>query len=354
MDCECSGIQTLDWKDAMNNTTVSTREWWSLSFQAADRQWLEIISSFTAKSMTFSKDIFPALQGLAKMMPASMGPYVAGLWTNTLLNNLTWYLPYSGALERPEMWRAPSWSWASTSGYVSWPYKDHRTATVDFNTCIELVDVKVSPLGEDAMGEISSAELVIKGRTLLGRIYYDEPETWVGLLSRVRFEEDCFIFHSESLDEVRKERQLPGSALAWDYPITWEGPNHVPSGSNVHVLQIQEEHREKTHDQCTSFWLILRTKDLGDNSCIYERIGLLTLYDMAAGDERKQEDGHNEPTPNLPAEGPLDDGSFEDDTLEGDRPEDRTIIGHLILRSAPMDPVLRAIEDSPPRQITIT
>jgi hypothetical protein len=347
IDCECSAIRALEWKSTMNNTTVLPKGWRNLPMQLADHQWLDIVSSFTAKSMSFSKDVFPALQGLAKMMPTSMGPYVAGLWTNTLLENLTWYLPFSGALERPEIWRAPSWSWASTSGDISWSRKDHRAEhrveQLDFKTRIELVDVRVSPLGEDAMGEISSGALVIEGRALPGRIHYDESDIWVGQLCRVRFSEDGFIFHSESLDEVRHERELSGSSLAWDYPITWEGANQVPDGSNVLVVQIEDEKPGKTHGRSTSIWLILRVNHVGDYSDVYERIGLLTLYEPSSGYETRQEDDRDEPIPSPPENG----------LHEGDLPDD-SIAEILLIRSPrPINLVLRALEDSPPRQITI-
>jgi hypothetical protein len=78
IECECSGIHDTYW-DVPNKTTSLSRLWADEPLSKIDRQWQDIVSLYTAKSLTFSNDIFPALQGLAKMVPPKMGPYVADL-----------------------------------------------------------------------------------------------------------------------------------------------------------------------------------------------------------------------------------------------------------------------------------
>ncbi|KAF2852907.1 HET-domain-containing protein, partial [Plenodomus tracheiphilus IPT5] len=81
-----------------------------------DKQWIEkiweqIVRDYTKRSLTIPSDILPAVQGLAKRVPPSMGSYLAGHWSATLLASLCWESD-----ERPfdqSEWRAPSWSWAS-------------------------------------------------------------------------------------------------------------------------------------------------------------------------------------------------------------------------------------------------
>jgi hypothetical protein len=49
------------------------RTWKEMPIQKADKVWREIIELHTRTSITFESDIFPALQGLATMMPVAMG-----------------------------------------------------------------------------------------------------------------------------------------------------------------------------------------------------------------------------------------------------------------------------------------
>jgi hypothetical protein len=82
-------------------------------------EWLDILQEYTQKSLTYSTDIFPTLQGLAKKGAVIVGNYVAGFCKSTLRYNLTWYLfPHESLVPRPQPWRAPTWSWTSTSGEV--------------------------------------------------------------------------------------------------------------------------------------------------------------------------------------------------------------------------------------------
>ncbi|KAK3304756.1 heterokaryon incompatibility protein-domain-containing protein, partial [Chaetomium strumarium] len=99
--------------------------------------WRRLVEDYTRLQLTFEKDIFPAIAGMAQLMGKvrNGSKYVAGLWEDSLVKgDLLWHvqLPPSsptgdddtttsiseGGLEktwmvRPTKWRAPSWSWAS-------------------------------------------------------------------------------------------------------------------------------------------------------------------------------------------------------------------------------------------------
>ncbi|KAF1993672.1 HET-domain-containing protein [Amniculicola lignicola CBS 123094] len=97
------------------------------------RQWYNIVTEYSAKALTFEKDILPALQGVARVMQSKRRcQYYAGLWQDTLLLDLLWMIsatcfrrgatldPKDNDLEEPQTWHAPSWSWASVVGKVEW------------------------------------------------------------------------------------------------------------------------------------------------------------------------------------------------------------------------------------------
>jgi hypothetical protein len=116
------------------------------------------VSGYTSRAMTHGTDIFPALQGLAKSMPLSLGPYLAGLWRYTLAFNLTWGLYTTTLVGRSEDWRAPTWSWASATDKVTW--WNNRPPLTRENV-ITVVDAGVIAIGDDVTGQIRSGELRI-------------------------------------------------------------------------------------------------------------------------------------------------------------------------------------------------
>jgi hypothetical protein len=136
--------------------------------------WHELVQEYTTKQLSYEKDIFPALQGVARRM-RTFGDqgYYAGLWASSICRDLLWYTKDSRQTRRPQNWRAPSWSWASVIGEVAWPevrgeWWNDRIATI--------VSVSTMPAGADAFGELSGGSLRIKGRCAQGALVYHTHE----------------------------------------------------------------------------------------------------------------------------------------------------------------------------------
>ena len=171
---------TLDNKptEFAGNTITSPNAW----------KWRRIVEHYTAKAMTFESDIFPALQGVANKLQEDGEAYHAGIWNNSsILPNLLCHVRQDGgwdlgiyqcSIEKPsrmcnlknvaktayrrEVWRAPTWSWASIVGPVSYdvPYNEGTKflATV--------VDINTTPAGSDPFGQLESGTLQNKGRCI--------------------------------------------------------------------------------------------------------------------------------------------------------------------------------------------
>lgn len=88
------------------------------------REWHRLVGSYVHRQSTKSTDRFPAIAGLVKLVAeATKWTYVAGLWKDSLLEELLWYIPYPHScpngeelLERldvgsPDTYIGPSWSW---------------------------------------------------------------------------------------------------------------------------------------------------------------------------------------------------------------------------------------------------
>jgi hypothetical protein len=248
--CECSESWELD----ITKDDVNTQLRDNASIHDIQKHWGYLVSQYTAKTLTFPADIFPALQGLAKLVPQSMGRYLAGHWENTLVQSLSWNQSGAGHC-RPREWRAPTWSWASTTGSVEWqPPGIPKVALLSANTV---------PKGPDPTGELASGELVLRGRCVTGCIVHHDGKDRYGFVSSaaIRFEHGGEVF--ESTRHVGYEVKQ----VWWDYSVEDEGPHRVPAGAPVLVMKLDE-----SVNRYVRTWLVLRPVERGRH--VYERICL--------------------------------------------------------------------------------
>jgi hypothetical protein len=79
-----------------------------------------MIEDFAGREFSVQTDRLPALSGLATLVAAAKkGRYCAGSWWEDIGYSICWK-PHPYRL-RPDFYIAPSWSWASIIGYVSFP-----------------------------------------------------------------------------------------------------------------------------------------------------------------------------------------------------------------------------------------
>ncbi len=124
--------------------------------------WESIVEEYSACRLTFANDKLVALQGLANDLRARVaiyGPgldtYVAGIWLESLPTGLMW----STEAGRPYgSYVAPSWSWASIDGQVSFVWKwKYR-----YRGCVETLLARVGDV--DAVKEnVREGKLVLEG-----------------------------------------------------------------------------------------------------------------------------------------------------------------------------------------------
>ncbi|KAH8596164.1 heterokaryon incompatibility protein-domain-containing protein, partial [Bisporella sp. PMI_857] len=98
-------------QESGNDTTMRMYEWWR-----------EVLPLYAGRNLTIPKDKLPAISGLAKYVAvASNDSYLAGLWKGDLLRELLWtptstalrgLKTHLQALDSPNPYIAPSWSWA--------------------------------------------------------------------------------------------------------------------------------------------------------------------------------------------------------------------------------------------------
>ena len=136
--------------------------------QTFPKEWSSIVESYSGCSLTFHSDKLPALSAAAEMFGSRLhDSYIAGMWKNTLLFNLSWYRKhefYAPLMARPRVYQAPSWSWASINESVimfapaHYRTKHSRYILQILHYDVQLADVKAP------YGAVISGFLTVKGR----------------------------------------------------------------------------------------------------------------------------------------------------------------------------------------------
>jgi len=122
--------------------------------------WGDTVSDYTATKLTYSKDILPALSGVARVMRVfSPGRYIAGLWELDLHYQLGWTSNLDESYcYRDPAYTAPSFTWASRIGKVSFPWN------ITITKVCSIVDIPCSPKGFDTFGQVSNGVLKLEGK----------------------------------------------------------------------------------------------------------------------------------------------------------------------------------------------
>ncbi|KAL8643260.1 MAG: hypothetical protein Q9228_000155 [Teloschistes exilis] len=133
-------------------------------------EWTDIIEYYTDRRLTFSSDKLPALAGLASRFSNLWGcAYYAGLWQKKMIKGLGWFvLDPSTSLSNG--CHAPSWSWASVIGQVSWMEKlptDDQAEETPQETPVapaSLIECSITLLNEAVpFGQVTAWSLTIEG-----------------------------------------------------------------------------------------------------------------------------------------------------------------------------------------------
>lgn len=121
--------------------------------------WFRVLDDYTTKQMTFNRDTLPALSGVADRMPTDlMGDCLAGLWQNDLLYGLLWRSEERIECSRYRTYIAPSFSWASRSGPISFPPFTSR-----YQPSASILDARCELATPNRTGEVRSGFARLRG-----------------------------------------------------------------------------------------------------------------------------------------------------------------------------------------------
>ena len=107
-------------------------------------RWQSLVEEYSHCSLTNPTDKMFALSGLVKVFKTEMSDdYLAGLWRSRLPWTLAWTGDSDSPRHRSTLGIAPSWSWASVDGKITY----HETGYLDRHQTVlcEVLDVWITP-----------------------------------------------------------------------------------------------------------------------------------------------------------------------------------------------------------------
>ena len=133
--------------------------------------WWKVLHDYSTRALSDSSDKLVAIAGLAEMFASTLGPdYLAGLWHDTLLQDLLWRRTGRTMARSPisNRYRAPSWSWASVDGQTKHGMAGDRFEPVHDLT--EVIECAVQLLDKKLpFGQVVGGSLVLSGNFLPGK-----------------------------------------------------------------------------------------------------------------------------------------------------------------------------------------
>lgn len=188
--------------------------------------WYRMIEEYSGRQLTFDSDKFPALSGLASIVAShSEGNYCAGIWWEDAAYAICWQAKKYCSLKKPDGYIAPSWSWASIIGTITFPREGRNVNRsilcysiyygIDGRGVTQLGSVtfqgySLQYRGEDKFGQIASGWIKLKAPTTsplrLGIRYSLSSERYSASRLRglkVGYYEIFFDFEDEELNDLR-------------------------------------------------------------------------------------------------------------------------------------------------------
>jgi hypothetical protein len=130
--------------------------------------WRQIVVDYSRRSLAHAQDKLVALSGIARVLANRLsinpeGSYLAGLWKDSLIQDLLWKVDHEATVKREvgkDTYTAPSWSWASLSGPVSYFFPEYQFR---FESLVEVLDASCTRISADPTGAVAGGALKITG-----------------------------------------------------------------------------------------------------------------------------------------------------------------------------------------------
>ncbi|KAL9618936.1 MAG: hypothetical protein Q9160_006400 [Pyrenula sp. 1 TL-2023] len=226
--------------------------------------WNCMLEYYTGRKLSKEQDRLVALSGLARRFAdvleqsfSTKDTYLAGMWKGAFLTQLLWYVVLrSHSIERdlkhdrPSVWRAPSWSWASMEAPIMIGFAPLRQSR------LEVIQATTEPLTEDIFGQVKSAFLIVKAP----------------MLHDVRFILDRTKWGSERFPVVRwQSLDLRVEVSFFDNDLEADTDEYLADPKQIFHLLVVAYTKESDEHEC------LVIVSVSGKPATFERIGKIKL-----------------------------------------------------------------------------
>lgn len=160
-----------------------------ISIKELKEFWKEIVEQYTRRNLTFYTDRLAAMAGVASVAHSTKPniEYHAGLWSDDLPATLLWTVDRPVQLsgqhpnDRVKPSIAPTWSWASVTGYVLflfWKRNFDRGAWARTTPDLTNVHVKAELQGHNKYGSVANAKLTAEGHLCNVQVWLTSGSDW--------------------------------------------------------------------------------------------------------------------------------------------------------------------------------
>jgi len=202
-DCQCGGLKSIysdrDEFDmppkVMHNRDINEcgASGPKIAEGIAIYRWQKVVEEYSILNLTLPSDKLPAIAGIARQLHPSIGcTYLAGIWGDGRIAGGLHWETVGTKRKKPKIWRAPSWSWASVEGIVSFP-----VGWVDQEYTV--LKAVCTPLGPDQFGAVSDGYLTILGKLL--RVGWSQISPLTELQNSAE-DQSMFVLAREGLKEA--------------------------------------------------------------------------------------------------------------------------------------------------------
>jgi hypothetical protein len=234
--------------------------------------WHNLIESYSARQLTFESDKLPAVSGVASRIHEMTGSkYLAGLWRDNFPLELCWSVDYiSSDSSKPQLlpngFIAPSWSWASVNGALSFVDQDPETL---FESLITILDAKCSVPGFNPYGEVTDGFLILRGLIVTINVNCGNTDNcWDYTVgenpeSSETMAPDCMLVQCQINTATDSEKKTVRRARKGDILAPFSAEVYC-----IRLVNIEDEDSVK-------YGMLLGCSETEDN--VYTRLGLVEL-----------------------------------------------------------------------------
>ncbi|KAL5593133.1 hypothetical protein FOBRF1_012235 [Fusarium oxysporum] len=217
--------------------------------------WNDFISRYTKAQLTFRSDTLVALQGIVERIVEARRvsnkstrelEYVAGLWHDANFQQSLLWRPKAGSSpNRPDCYRAPSWSWASLDGevdffeqYIPWIWNGKKVELA------RILDVCVEPqtgYSISTTGQIKAGFIEMECHL---REYYLMKTPQSGDTSNNRVDDEYLIISSNKYNKIsgnaciKEPTEGAQQVHKFANSCTIDLPDEIPSSQWIQVYSV--------------------------------------------------------------------------------------------------------------------